>query len=223
MNSKEDLKKYVLSHGCCSPEENLRIYEEWFANSPRYLFRAVDRKYGITRKKLCDVGCAYGANLFCCASDSYGIEIDQEKVLFANSLGLKVYQRNIENEGIQGIPDAEVIWCSAVLEHVDSQYIFLTRLRSLLKQDGLLILYVPVIPLFPFLQNMPKIGKYVSGYRDKGHTMAFVPSTLKFICEQAGFKTIELSPSYPGFLSLLNHMPIANRLTGRCVYVGQKT
>ena len=61
-----DKSEHVLKHGCYSAEENLRIYNKWFKNSPRYLFRAVDKKYSISQKRVCDVGCGYGMNLLHC-------------------------------------------------------------------------------------------------------------------------------------------------------------
>jgi SAM-dependent methyltransferase len=219
---KEELKEHILTHGCCPAEENLNIYEKYFAHAPRYLFRAVDKKYHIAQKILCDVGCGYGMNLFHCATGSYGIEVDGLRVKFANSLGLNVFQRDIINDNVSDLPKVEVVWCSAVLEHVSSPHIFLKKLYILLRQDSLLILYVPTIPTLPWLQRIPGLGRYVSGYKAQDHINAFVPSTLRFTCEQAGFRTIEISPFYPGPLRFLDHFPVFNRITGRCVYIGQK-
>src|SRR4030043_172401 len=81
-----------------------------------------------------------------------------------------------------------VVWCSGVLEHVSSPPLFLKKLYILLRQDSLLILYVPTIPALPWLQRIPGLGRYVSGYKAQDHINAFVPSTLRFTCEQAGFR-----------------------------------
>lgn len=133
INTRSELRDYIVRHGCYSQEENLRIYEKWFAAAPRYLFRAVDRKYGLTQKVLCDVGCSYGMNLLFCVPGSYGIEIDGYAVAFARSLGLTVYQRDVLNDDLSDLPKVEAIWCSAVLEHVDSPHMFLRKLHLLLK------------------------------------------------------------------------------------------
>src|SRR3972149_927200 len=85
----QNLKDYILEHGCYAPQENGQIWETWFANSPRYLFRAVDKKYKITSRVLCDIGCSYGENLLYSESGSYGIETDQHKVQFAKGLDLE--------------------------------------------------------------------------------------------------------------------------------------
>ena len=217
-----ELQDYIVNHGCYTREENLRIYEKWFARGPRYLFRAVDKKYRITRGVLCDVGCVYGMNLAYCAPDSYGIEIEEHAVNFARSLDLTVYQRDLVNDDVSDLPKADIVWCSAVLEHVNSPHIFLRKLHQLLKTDALLALYVPTIPLFPWLRNLPNLGRYFSGHTASDHLNAFVPSTLKFFCERAGFKTIEISPFYPGLLRAFNRVYLVNRLVDGCVYIGRK-
>jgi len=219
VRTKEELREYVLTHGCYGLEENSRIYEKWFANAPRYLFRAVDRKYHITKHILCDVGCSYGMNLLFCAPGSYGIDIDEYAVRFARSLGLSVFQRDVMNDDVHDLPKAEVVWCSAVLEHVDSPHIFLRKLHILLKPSGLLVLYVPTIPLLPWLGRLPNIGRYFTGHRAADHVNAFTLHTIKFFCERAGFQTVEVSPFFP--VALLNKVPLLNQLIDGCVYIGR--
>jgi hypothetical protein len=102
MRTNAEIREHVLTQGCYSREENLRIYEKWFSTAPRYVFRAVDRKYGITKGVLCDMGCSYGMNLIHCLPDSYRIEVEEYEVQFARSLGLTVYQRNILNDDLSG-------------------------------------------------------------------------------------------------------------------------
>ena len=222
MNQQEKLRDHIVMHGCYDRERNLEIYEKWFADGPRYLFWAVDRRYGITKMALCDVGCGPGVSLFHCTPDSYGIEIDRNSVKFANSIGLKVYMRDVLRDELADLPKVEAIWCSAVLEHVESPHVFLRKLRTLLKPDGLLALYVPTIPLVPILERLPWVRRYISGYKREDHISAFLPATLQFLCEHAGFRTVEVSPFYPGLFQILNSVPPVNRLTGRCVYVGRK-
>jgi SAM-dependent methyltransferase len=219
-NTKE-LQDYILGRGCYSSEENKRIYEKWFADAPRYLFRAVDKKYAITKRVLCDVGCAYGMNLVFCAPGSYGIEIECYEAKFAQSLGLTVYQRDVINDAVCDVPKADVVWCSAILEHVESPHILLRKLHQLLKPQGLIALYVPTIPLISSLRYLPGVGKYFFGHMASDHINAFVPATLRFFCERAGFKTIEVSPFYPDPLRCLNHFPVARCLVDGCVYIGQ--
>lgn len=222
VRTREELREYVISHGCFSAEENARIYEKWYARSPRYLFRAVDRKYRICQRVLCDVGCSHGMNLAFCAPGSYGIELDTYAAQFAASLGANVYERDVENDDLSNLPKADVVWCSAVLEHVDSPHLFLCKLRGLLRPSGLLAVYVPTLPILPWLRWVPGIGRYVSGHQAADHVNAFVPRTLRFFAERAGFETLEVSPFYPGMLRAFNRVPLLNQLVDGCIYVGQK-
>ena len=151
-------------------------------------------------------------NLVFCAPGSYGIEVEPYEVSFAQHLGLPVYRRDIIKENVCDLPKADVVWCSAILEHVDSPHILLRKLHQLLRPQGMLALYVPTLPLVPLFGALPRLGKYFLGHRHGDHINAFVPQTLRFFCERAGFKTVELSPFFPGPLSFLDHVPGVSRL-----------
>lgn len=218
--TRGDLLRFVSTQGCYEPEENLRIYNKWFANAPRHLFRAVDRKYRITDAPLCDVGCSYGMNLFFSPPGSYGIEIGPYAVAFARSLGFSIYELDVLNDDLSNLPKVSSIWCSQVLEHVDSPHIFLRKLHGLLAQRGMIAISVPTISPLSWLRCIPKLGRYFKGYRNSDHINAFTPATLRFFCERAGFQTIEVSAFYP--ILGVDRVPLANRLVGTCVYVGRK-
>lgn len=219
--NQADLRQHILTKGAYSRQDNEQIYDRWFARAPRYLFRAVNKKYGIANKVLCDVGCSYGMNLLFAGPGSYGIEIERHEVNFAEHLGLTVYERDIINEDISDLPKADAVWCSAILEHVDAPHVLLRKLHQLLKPEGLVVIYVPTLPLVPVMRHVPLVGKYFLGHIASDHINAFVPSTLGFFCERAGFKTIEISPFYPGPLQILNHLPVINQFIDGCVYVGR--
>lgn len=216
----QKLENHIIKNGCYDEQENSRIYQKWFKTAPRYLFRTVDKKYKITQKIICDVGCSYGMNLIHCTKDSYGIEIEEYSRTFGSSIGLQIYQRDIIKDDLSDLSKVEAIWCSAVLEHVESPHIFLRKLNLLLQNNGLLFVYVPTIPLFTRLRYLPKFGKYFDGHLAADHINAFVPKTLQFMCERAGFHTLEVSPFYP--IDFINKIPIISELIDGCVYVGKK-
>lgn len=218
LESYENLKQHITAHGCYSERENERIYHKWFATAPRYLFRAVDRKYHITDQTVCDVGCAYGSNLVFCSPESYGIEIEAYETEFAASIGLTVHTMDVITADFSSLPKVDVVWNSATLEHVEAPHIFLRKLHMLLKPRGLLAIYVPTIPWLSFLGRVPPLKKYLTGYVHGDHINAFVPSTLRFFCERAGFETVEVSAFYPGILAPLSHI----KLIDGCVYIGRK-
>lgn len=218
----EALKSYILKQGCFDLEKNQAIYEKWFRKSPRYLFQALERFYPLRDKRLCDVGCSYGMNLIHCSHpDAYGIEIVPECAQFARSIGINVHALDIITQDLSNLPKAEVIWCCAVLEHVDAPHIFLRKLWTLLETDGLLALYVPTIPPWwsRWLRFIPSLRPYFINFSHSDHVNAFTPQTLKFICERAGFATVDLRAMYPGPLSWLDRYVFA--LDG-VMYIGKK-
>jgi len=216
------MKQMILKRGCYSPEENRRIYDKWFAPGPRQKFQQVNRRFRLVDKVVCDIGCSYGTTLMFCKEGSYGIDIEPYESQFARSIGLTVYQRDFLHDPISDLPRVEAIWCSAVLEHVESVHIFLRRMALLLEPGGLVAIYVPTIPLMPALRLAPPLRKFTTGYLYSDHINAFTPSTLRFFCERAGFQTLDVSPFLPGIASLANHIPLVNRLVDGCVYVGRK-
>ncbi len=213
-------RKLIVEHGCFTREKNQQIYDKWFKNSPRYIFRAINNKYHLTDLILCDVGCAYGMNLLYCNKSSYGIEIVPEYVQFAKAIGLSVFQRDVMKDSLDDLPRVQAVWCSALLEHVDSPHLLLRKLYSLLTSHGLLFVYVPTIPPWPFslLRHISFLHRYFVGYTHSDHVNAFTGKTLRFMCERAGFETIELTPCYPGALSVFNFFHVIDGI----VYVGRK-
>lgn len=216
------MRQMVLERGCYSQPENERIYDKWFAQGPRLKFQAVNHKYRLTDMVICDIGCSYGTTLMFCKSGSYGIEIETYQSKFARSIGLDIYQRDFLHDSIDDLPQVEAIWCSAVLEHVESIHIFLRRMALLLQPNGLVGIYVPTIPIAPALRRIPKLHKYTTGHLYSDHINAFTPSTLRFFRERAGFQTLEVSPFLPGVAAIANQVPVVNRLVDGCVYVGRK-
>jgi SAM-dependent methyltransferase len=222
VKGQAELQQHIETHGRYTRRENLSIYDTWFSRGPRYLFRAVDRKYGISKSVICDAGCAFGTNLAYCAPGSYGLEIESYKADFARSIGLTVHSRDLMTDDFDDLPRVEAVWCSAVIEHVYSPHILLRKMHMLLKPGGLLALYAPMLPVIPWLQKIAPIQKYCTAWRMDDHINAFVPMTLRFFCERAGFESVELSPFYPQPLAIFSYLPITRRLTGICIYIGRK-
>ncbi|MCD4684705.1 MAG: class I SAM-dependent methyltransferase [Anaerolineae bacterium] len=104
------------------------------------------------------------------------------------------------------------------MEHVESPHIFLRKLHQLLKPNGLLAIYVPTIPPFPWLRHIPRLKPYFAGHLHGDHINAFTPATLRFFCERAGFATEAVTPFLPGPLRFLNRFHIIDGI----VYVGRK-
>jgi len=218
----EEIRQRIIEGGCYDKKENERIYNKWFAPGPRHQFQAINRKYDLTSKVMCDIGCGYGMNLLYTQPGSYGVEVDKHAVDFARSIGLTIHDIDFMHTPVNDLPKVDVVWCSALLEHVESIHIFLRKISLLLKPDGLMVIFVPTIPLIPALKHVPGLQRYTTGHLYPDHINAFTPSTLRFFCETAGFKTVEVSPFMPAPLSVFNHVPLLNRLVDGVTYVGRK-
>jgi SAM-dependent methyltransferase len=217
-----DIRQRILENGCYAQSENERIYDKWFAAGPRHQFRAVNRKYHLTNKVVCDIGCGYGMNLVHCQPGSYGIEVNRYAVNFARSIGLTIHEVDFMNDCIDELPKVDAVWCSALLEHVESVHIFLRKIASILEDGGLIVIHVPTIPLIPLMKYFPGLKRYTTGHLYSDHINAFTPSTLRFFCERAGYETLEVSPFMPFPLAMFNHVPLLNRLVDGVTLVGRK-
>jgi len=220
LGSQRALREHVVGKGCYSHEENLRIYEKWFANSPRLLFNLLDQRYGLCSKTVCDVGCAYGMNLAFCRPGSYGIEIEEYECRFAGSIGLKICRKDVISDDLSDMPRVEAVWNCNVLEHVVAPHVLLRKLHRLLLPGGWLFLLVPVVPLFPSVGWCRPLRRYVHGFWHDDHVNAFTPPTLRCFCEFAGFQTVHCGIVLPAMLRWLE--PLVTPLSGLCVYVGRR-
>ena len=216
--SREEWKEHILNRGGADKLENERIFNKWFRFAPKVAFRRASETYDLRGQTLCDVGCAYGPNLFFTQPNSYGLEVNADYVKFARSIGLNVYRRDVVQDDLSDLPLVDVVWCSAVIEHVDSPHILLRKLHLLLKPGGLLLLFAPILPLIPMLRHLPKYGSNFTSHLHEDHVSAFTRQTLRFTCERAGFETVETTALYRPPLSLFNHVLF---LPATCMYVGR--
>ncbi len=221
VGDQDALREHVSSQGCFDAQENSRIYAKWFARAPRRLFREAERRYHLTDGAVCDVGCGYGMNLVFCRPGSYGIEIDPAQAAFGRSIGLDVREVDFATEDTTELPKVDSVWCSAVLEHVEAPHEFLRRLHGLLRPSGQLFLYVPTIPLLPALRHLPLLGRYFSGFAAADHVNAFVPATVRFAVERAGFEVISAGSWLPRPLSVLEVAPLIARFVDGAVVVAR--
>ncbi|HCX45039.1 TPA: hypothetical protein DGT35_00295 [Patescibacteria group bacterium] len=218
MKTGEIIEKYIVENGCFERAKNQRIYNKFFKHGSRYVFKTAWKKYDLASKTLCDIGCAYGVNLLNTKEGSYGIDINTNFVNFANSIGLNVIKRNIVSDDISDLKRVDVLWQSAILEHIDSPHIFLRKCWNMIDDGGIMIMYVPIMPMFKWMRFLPILGKFFASYKHEDHVNFFTKETVKFQCERAGFETIENNPWYPGFLRIFDYF----NFISSTVYVGRK-
>lgn len=200
------LKEHIFGSSSLSQEETEKIWKKYFRFTPLKLQLPL-KKYGLDKKKVLDIGSAWGEFLIHFGPGSKGIEINDKEFNFSKAIGLNVEKYNFEDKWREGQESFDIVWCSNVLEHVMAPHALLRNFHKALKSDGLLFIRVPTIPsnsLFLFLNRL-FLG--FLGYEALQHINAFTCRTLEFTIERAGFTIIESNifvPPLNWLNSLLN-------------------
>ncbi|MBU0515693.1 MAG: class I SAM-dependent methyltransferase [Proteobacteria bacterium] len=200
--------------GPLSPDENERIFETVYAPGPRRALRPPLQQYGLGAARVLDVGCDYGQGLIHFGPGSMGIEVHATAADFAQGIGLPVLRGDLLDQGPANQIPAETfdaVWCYAVLEHLSAPHSALMFFRSRLKDDGLLFLGLPMMPVSRIFEPYARlISRLVHGrpmpmsYTAADHVNSFTPKTVRFMVERAGFEVTRQA----GFVSA---RPLVNR------------
>ena len=185
-----DLKERIFSKSPFSHDETKKIWEKYFRFTPLKLQLPL-KKYGLDKKKVLDVGSAWGEFLIHFGEGSKGVEINDKEVSFSRAIGLNVDQYNIEDEWREAPKSFDAVWFSNVLEHIVAPHAVLRNFHKALKDGGLLFIRVPTIPSNIFYIFLNKIFLGFLGYRAEQHINAFTRRTLEFTIDRAGFEIIE--------------------------------
>jgi SAM-dependent methyltransferase len=196
--SKEnkEIKERIFKNSPFSPEETGKIWEKYFRFIPLKLQLPL-QKYELNKKKVLDVGSAWGEFLIHFGAGSKGIEINPHEVIFSCALGLDVAQYNIEEEWHEMEADFDAVWFSNVLEHVVAPHAVLRNFHKALKPGGLLFVRVPTIPSNILYLWLNRLFWGFLGYQAQQHVNAFTRRTLEFTIERAGFEIVESNVFVP--------------------------
>jgi 2-polyprenyl-3-methyl-5-hydroxy-6-metoxy-1,4-benzoquinol methylase len=155
-----------MNTGCANHQDKLEITPVSFGFSG-HVFR--EDTYGILKRlhylintirkagaeknnkpRILDIGCGTGINITIpIALSGYaikGIDIDAKSIEKAKSLSQSIPNISFSCQGIEPLINNEefdIIICSEVLEHVPDTGKFLKNVRSIMDDDGLLILTIP--------------------------------------------------------------------------------
>jgi len=217
-----ELKESILKNSSLDFESTKKIWEKYFRFLPLKLALPL-QKYELKKKKVLDVGSAWGEFLIHFGLGSKGIEILPEAVKFSKSIGLNVDEYNFEDEWREELDSFDVIWCSNVLEHVFSPHQLLRNFHKTLKENGLIFIRVPIVPSNWLYLKLNKFFLGFLGYEALQHINAFNKKTIEFTIERAGFKIIESNIFLPNnkFLNKLFN-PIFKNAFSFITVVAQK-
>lgn len=150
----------------------------------------VYENYGFGHKKILDIGSGFGNSLLYWGKNSEGVEIQREMVQVLKACGKKVHQINVEETLDKiGKEKFDGIYCSNLIEHLVAPHLFLLRLHSLLKKNGVLALAHPITPPFPLDWGWKQVFGY-QGWMSVEHINFFTPKTIKLMLERSGFEVI---------------------------------
>ncbi len=149
--------------------------------------------------RLLDVGCgsgAYAVSVQRLGWQVEGVEPDARATMLARQEGVTVYQSRIEDVDLSDkMYDVITLWHT--LEHIPLPVPVLRKLRSLLKNDGLLIVETPNI----FGWGAKLMGEFWFHWDLPRHQLHFSPKSLQHALELGGFRLIHMDhlPNPHGF------------------------
>jgi SAM-dependent methyltransferase len=155
-----------------------------------------ERVAGITRRtsgrRLLDVGCSCGFMLdeaLDAGFDAWGVEFSRVAIAAASPQSRpRIIEGDVNSLGDQAIGAYDVVSAFDVVEHTLDPLQFLTGLRQLLRENGLLVITTPDTTHFlrrPMGSSWPMLQPYQ-------HTVLFSRRSLRRALEHAGFKGVEI-------------------------------
>lgn len=150
------------------------------------------KKYGST--KLLDFGCGNGHLMLRFEKYGFkctGFDIDYNSIAVAKELGLEVFSGNFFN--IDFNKKFDVVILNQSLEHLYDPSKYLKHIRSLLEDNGQLIISVP---------NSSSVDFHIlkdswTSFQAPTHIYHFNRDSLSFLLNKVGFKIIKISYSSP--------------------------
>lgn len=139
-----------------------------------------------------DIGCGIGNFLLLLKERGFkcfGVELNRECIIYGKEKrGLNILEGPLEKIDLPE-KSFDLITILSTLEHMGHPLNTLTKARSLLKDDGIILISVPNIQyLFFRIQNT--LGIKTKVLDPTAHLFYFTPATLRMLCEKTGLRVI---------------------------------
>lgn len=145
----------------------------------------------IRERKALDIGCGDGRYLKYFSPESVGIELDDRRRNIAIGTGLFVLSQDI-NQGLKFDSDSfEAVFCSHVLEHVDSPVLLLKEIRRVLQSNGILVLGLPTKGSL-----LEKLWFRTDYYRDHDHLYCFDIEDISNLLAKTRYEVLQAYIGY---------------------------
>jgi SAM-dependent methyltransferase len=143
-----------------------------------------------TCKRVVDLGCGRGELLALLRKanvSAYGVELNPDNVAVCRDQGLEMIEGDAVSH-LEGLEDATLdgMVASHLIEHLETQSLWrlITAASQKLDENGILILETP--------NPESLLAGSINFHRDPTHVRPIHPDTLLFLCESAGFGSVEI-------------------------------
>ncbi len=151
-----------------------------------YYVNQLEKKYNehIQDKKVFEIGCAAGAILQAFKDrgcNVYGCDYGKKYLEFGRNKGLTLEDGSYES--LKQYGQADILILSHVLEHIVRPIDFLKDIKQLLKDDGYLLIVLPII------ENISKVYQSdIFRYIQNAHVYNFSVNTTKYVAKCSGYE-----------------------------------
>jgi len=138
--------------------------------------------------KILDIGAGSGSFLVAMKSlgwDPYGVDISSDAVERARSLGLTMFQGEVQDVSFPAV-FFDVITLRAVLEHVHHPVASLQEVYRILKDQGVVYIVVPNSASLNFLI----FGRFWYALEAPRHLYAYSPRVMELLARRTGFRIL---------------------------------
>ena len=163
-----------------------KIFKEQQTRGGGYIRTLLDNGITLNNKTVYEAGCAMGGILQAFKNENCkikGVDYNSRLIESGRKKGLNLETGGIEK--LQNEPPADIIILSHLIEHILNPVKFLTQIKEILKQDGILYIITPTIETIEteYLNN-------IFFYLQNAHIYNFSKNTLKYLVELCGFEII---------------------------------